>query len=53
MTIEQATADLLKAYQKLEDAQAQAQQMQAYLRQCELRKIQCEAVVAALTQKES
>lgn len=49
MTLDQAKADLLLAYQQLEHAQAQAQAATTHLRQCELRKVQCEAVVAVLT----
>lgn len=50
-TLEQARADLLVAYQQLEQAQAQLQAIQHHLRQCELRKVQAEAVVSLLTKE--
>lgn len=49
MTLDQAKSDLLLAYQQLERAQEQMQAIQAHLRQCELRKVQADATVQALT----
>ena len=51
MTLDHAKADLLTAYQQLEQAQQQMQAVQTHLRQCELRKLTCEAIVSALTKE--
>lgn len=50
ITLDQANADLLAAYQALEHAQQQMQAIQHHVRQCELRKVQAEAIVALLSQ---
>lgn len=50
MTLDEAKADLLSAYQQLEHAQSQSQAIAQHLRQCELRKVQAEAVVALLSE---
>lgn len=49
-TLKQAKADLLAAYQQLEQAQQQGQAIQNHVRQCELRKVQAEAIVALLSE---
>lgn len=49
-TLNDAQTDLLTAYQALEQAQQQMQAIQNHVRQCELRKVQAEAIVSLLSE---
>jgi hypothetical protein len=51
-TLEEARADLLAAYQRLEDAQAQSHAIAQHLRACEMQKVKAEAIVALLSAPE-
>lgn len=50
MSLDDAHAELLRAYQQLEQLQSQAVQLQQALRVAELRKVQAEAVVRVLSE---
>lgn len=53
MTLAEAQAALLVAYQRLEVAQMQAHQAAQQVRECELRKVQAEAIVTLLSHPEA